>query len=867
VDAAVAESLAAGRTLVVASRHRAAALQQAWARARVAAGDAVWRTPEILTFDAWLAREWLRARDQGRLLSPRQLLNAAQERRIWAQVLSELEQQGGGEPLVVHAQALVHAATRARRSLVDVAAHAVTAEERLLAAALARVDRVCESRGWLVPGLARPADLAGLDPDPPLFVGFTELPPLARSLTAIAAAGPGVMAPLPAPQGTPLLFAAVDARDELRAAAAWCRELLREDPARRLLVVNRGASLPMPLAGELLWQSFAIGTRASLGEAPDPSLLTVEGGQPLLTHALVSDALAALELATGPVTFAALSRLLRSPHFELLPQRQGLAVELALREGHPSHHRMRDVLAALQALERDVPGSARLGAALGGLAALATGRSRSGAAVWAARFDEALRALGFPGPLVADSRAAQRLARWNELLDEFATLDAVGSPLDVAAALALLRELARQGRHDAASLDASITLTAEGGDPLVHYDGIWVLGLTEAAWPEAPRPDPFVSLAQQVRGKWPEANVALRARQARGELAAWQARTSRLILSHALHDGDVPQRPARLVADLDPWAPADPATPVPAPALECIVDESLAPLATAGAPLALHHGTRVVELQHQCAFRAQAQLRLGAEPLETPPEGINARVRGQLLHAALEALWGTLGSRDALLALDAGGRAALCERSWEEARRKVLARLPLPPGPRALERERERDLELLHRLLEIESARGPFSVESRERRLEATFDGPTLRLQLDRIDAFADGSHRIIDYKSGRAPRIRARDDPPDPLQLAVYATALDAAGERPAAVALMSASRVQPRYAGVGAAGSEAAQGLDEVDDWEALLPCWRAAIVRLVHEHVAGAAAVEPLDEACRTCHLHGFCGIGADEGSDDE
>ena len=67
-------------------------------------------------------------------------------------------------------------------------------------------------------------------------------------------------------------------------------------------------------------------------------------------------------------------------------------------------------------------------------------------------------------------------------------------------------------------------------------------------------------------------------------------------------------------------------------------------------PMPLPAGTRAIELQSRCPFRAYAQLRLGAEPLETPVPGITPRERGRLLHRALELLWRRLGDSRGLTA-------------------------------------------------------------------------------------------------------------------------------------------------------------------------------------------------------------------------
>jgi probable DNA repair protein len=718
-------------------------------------------------------------------------------------------------------------------------------------------------------GLMRPADLRGLRTDPPVFAGFAQLPALAEQVCG------GVTQPLPLPEAraVPQRFEAIDAVGEVEAAADWCRAQLAESPEKRLLVIDRGSGLPLSQVGALLWDRLVEGSRASLGEPPEAGLLGIEGGQRLMEQGLFDDALATLSLAQDPIAFETLSQLLRSAHLSLLPPAAALRLEQALARASRQHATLAEWLGALDRIAERVPGAREVGARLGQVLAPLRIRQTASATLWAARFDTALRSLGFPGQGGLDSRQAQRLARWNELLDELATLDAVAPALRVGEALTQLVQLARHGRHEAASGDAAITLAEEGGDPVADYDGIWVLGLTGTRWPEPPRPDPFIPLAAQRQAGWSEASVALRMQAARFELQAWRARTSTLVLSHGRYAGDVHQLPSPLIEDVEPR----PAPPIPGAlavaTLTAMDDARLTALAPFAAVVVLPRGVRSIELQQACAFRAQGELRLGARPLNLPIEGIDARLRGDLLHAALQELWASIGDSEALSRLDETARVALCERAWQRATPAVLAREVLLPPARSLARERARGVALLMGLLAVESERDPFRVQHREQPRTLDLGGPTLRLRIDRIDTFADGSRRVIDYKTGSNARAQFFDELPEPVQLAVYATALHAAGEAPQALALLSVSARRLRFSGGGQQGTAAAMGLIEVPMWERRFEAWQRIIEALAAAHVAGVADIAPLQGACTYCHLQGFCRIGiatanhADDAAGDE
>ena len=78
------------RSVIVPSPQRAAALRWNWARLQQARGREVWSTPDITTWEGWLARQWQQAVQAGRVAAQLRVLSRSQERRQWEQVLQEL---------------------------------------------------------------------------------------------------------------------------------------------------------------------------------------------------------------------------------------------------------------------------------------------------------------------------------------------------------------------------------------------------------------------------------------------------------------------------------------------------------------------------------------------------------------------------------------------------------------------------------------------------------------------------------------------------------------------------------------------------------------------------------------------------------
>jgi probable DNA repair protein len=861
MDAPVAAALASGRSVIVPSPQRAAALGLAWARAQIAGGKSVWSSPDILTWDAWLRREWERARADGHVSGHLLCLGSGQELLVWEAVLDELEP---GSSLQQFAPELMRSAARAVQEGVRLG-NAGSDEEALLVRALARVRERCRRESLVAMSLLPLEELEKVvqaAAKAPLIVGQ-------QRLTAMQAAlghSKWPTAPLlaPAPQGgdqAAQFVRAASFEAELNAAAEWCHRLLGQDGTRRLLIVSALAEPRLPALGNLLWRALSAGTKQETAALRDPALLAIEGGESLLEHGLIADALDALQLLQDPVETAHLGRVLLSPYFGLGTDGARARLELELRDRGRARWTLTDLRQVL-ALGSSQPVAGAFAAWLSQLARLGNARAAS-ASAWAREFSDSLERCGFAANSQLDSRDAQRLERWNELLDEFASLDCVSRPLSGTAALHLLRALAARGRHRAASGDAAITLTDELGDPVIDYDGIWVMGLAENRWPRPPRPNPFVPLTEQRRCNWPEAGVSQRMEQARWAQHSWGARASQLVLSYPAMEGDVHHRPSSLLsAAAEQWLDVTAQHPALRIGLARLVEAeegmpAVAPDSDA-VQRRLRNGVKLLELQQQCAFRAQAQLRLGAAPPLPVSDGIDKRLRGTLLHRTLEGLWQDFQDQQRLAALNEAQRIEAIERCWQQAVAKT-PRDRLPADPRMMAREALRTRRILVRVLELETRRAPFRVQEREQCLPLVIDGWELNLRIDRVDEL-QGGRLLIDYKSGAPDRMRLDDANARPIQLAAYVAAMLAQGAAADAVALLSLS---PREKDMGFSGRARDAGLlagkmAEQEGWDNLTTSWQLQIRQLIHDHVNGLAAVAPLPGACDYCHLDSLCRI---------
>jgi ATP-dependent helicase/DNAse subunit B len=282
-------------------------------------------------------------------------------------------------------------------------------------------------------------------------------------------------------------------------------------------------------------------------------------------------------------------------------------------------------------------------------------------------------------------------------------------------------------------------------------------------------------------------------------------------------------------------------------------------------------GSSVLTSQSQCAFKAFATARLGAEGWEPAQAGLSAKQRGQLLHAVLNAIWsgppaglrshGDLVEIEDLRAFVEGHVQEILNQEMPASAREQMPR-------RYWELEATRLVELLTEWLRYEAARAPFEVTGTEVKREEAIAGLALKLRLDRVDRLNDGSFLVIDYKTGDVSPKLWEMPRPDDVQLPLYAGfALERETQPLGGLVFAKVRAGNNCFAGrVGDAKGLLLPGIGastalvkrklEVED----LLAWRHYIERMAHEFLEGRADVDPREfpATCDRCGLQAVCRI---------
>lgn len=863
---------AAKVTAITPNRRLAQELAREFDSTQGAAGLEVWEAADVLPAGAFIERLYDDARYSDACAALPRLLTDTQEQELWQ---AAIRSSRWGELLLAVSQA----ASDCRRAWTlahewgiagalenfpgndDARAFAEWAKDYVR-----RCQRDGNTDGARLPDLLAPLLGNPALRQPALLVvyAFDVVPPQLRNfLDACAQRGIEVQTCGPRPRpGAVQRLAFASAREELDAAARWARARIEAGTGRIGVVVPelgpRRREVARVFAGVMRPAHNLPGT----GPADLPFNISI--GAPLADFPLVRAALSIIELAGAEVGFEQAAKLIRSPFLAGAESGMGRRahLEAALRKVAP----VRLTLGKLVGLVEADPDLRRL------LDALFT-RAKSGAfgerspQDWGRHFSELLAAAGFPGDRSLDSIEFQTRAKFNETLAELAKLEQVAPKMSFAHALARLRRMCADTLFQPESPNAPVQVLGVLESAGLEFDALWVSGLSEEAWPLRARPNPFLPPALQRQAGIPEASPEATLARARRITEGWLAAAGEVILSHPEMDADR----ALIVSPLVAAVPAGPVQMLPgagypryrdlihaASKAETVADGQAPPLVTRTP----RGGTRILADQAACPFRAFARHRLGAESLEEPVEGPDARTRGVLLHALMKELWSELKTSEALqhdcaAAIGKAVATAVADAGLEEP----FAGL-----------ERTRLAKLAREWLEVERARAPFTVVATEEKRKLVVAGLELNGRIDRMDRLESGGHALIDYKTGRPTPNEWLGERPDDPQLPLYALN---ASEDVAAIAFAKLRTGEMRYMGF-SRDKDALPKVQQAQDWAALLAGWKQEIEFLGASFAAGDARVDPKQQlaTCRYCDLQPLCrvyerlnALAADEGSADD
>ncbi len=503
------------------------------------------------------------------------------------------------------------------------------------------------------------------------------------------------------------------------------------------------------------------------------------------------------------------------------------------------------------------------------LAKLANMPAQQSAHAWAQQFAAQLQSMGWPGERTLNSAEYQQHQRWQELLSvDLGQIDAVlSTPLTAARALQLLTQMAQETLFQTQTReDARVQVLGMLEAVNLNFDYLWIGGMTQEDWPQAPAPNPFIPLALQRTCHMPHASAERELTYSRTLTARLSQCAPQVIFSYAMQQGDQTLAPSALIAHIQevheqravhepplhtPFVGAVRESPVSTGIDVALGGEQCIGLIDDHAPPwrpteKLHGGASLFKHQSACPFRALAKVRLGVQPLPSAQPTITPAERGIYLHNILEQLWNHIKDHATLCQYNQAELESLVKTCVDAVLTRHASQRPYALRPRYQALERTRLLELALAWLAIEKQRPSFRVVATESTQSVEFAGLSLTLRLDRQDELDNGARLVIDYKTGVCAATQWFGERPDDPQLPLYGIT----SPQPVqglAFAQVIAGKLQ--FKGI-SAEDYAIVGVQAVDQshpqqaqgWGDFYAGQQATLTRLAEQFKAGYARVDP-------------------------
>lgn len=811
--------------IITASRRLARELEAAFAAQQQQAGVLSWVTPSIHFWNDWCKQQ---LENVANPLDLPVAIDSFSSAILWERCIRKHAPDGlpAMSGYVRQARAAWQRRSDWNVPLPILVNAARSPDEQLFATAATDYQELLESGGW-VDRDAFPALVADLldgnkinAPQEAVFAGYDRFAPaVMRVIDSLTATGCNVQSAPEADAGGDVSIASFEDGDaEMRAAGAWARIVLQDNPDAKVAIVDPALQNNADRSARLVREGLAPGWQYA--GAAHRTAVNVSYGRNLSEFPAIACALLILRWIHHGLSTKDLSLLLRSKCLVADSTAGRSRLELVLR-------RLPDRAWSVESLLPVVKGRDESADSLGwirGMEAIAGLQEdlqrEASPAHWAICMDALLNDWNWPGERPLDSGEFQLINRWRDLLNEFARTAIVAPKLrfsDAVQRIALLAgDVVFQREAEAGVVSLMGTLEAAG----IEFDHVWVSGLHTGQWPPSGNSSPLMSREIQKEYAMPDATPADTLQFSRRVLKRLTGCAPEVVLSWPQSDGESELAASSLLDTISHKKFSGVTDPGWHAVQFCghdkteIVHDDPVPAVTAGEEVG--GGAYTVQQQSVEPFTAFVYGRLGVKRPDTIETGISPSERGNIIHKALNTLFAGNPSQAEIKAWDTTSFDQRLGSAIDTALGDHLRHADTT-HTRLLGLERTRLFRLLRSFVAKEISRPEFAVAHVEKSINFEAFGISLGLRIDRIDRLADGSLLVIDYKTGMPKNLLNRDGDPLDLQLVVYADALN---ENIGGLALVNIDSRSISYKGTGGSVEWDAARRDE---WPERLQAWR--------------------------------------------
>jgi probable DNA repair protein len=874
------------------ARHLLGKIEQAY----INEGAVAWPSPDVVSFDSWLLQCWQQRfdgmdADAVDYLTYQSLLSPEQTLVLWERVIRKTS---GAELLNISATA--KAASKARQlglqwviNQGDSSFNSYHIDLSTFKQWHVAYKTELAKGGWVDKVLLHELvseliEQAYLDcPQQIVLAGFDVYTPTQKACwEMLAAKGCEVAEFSPYEQANSVqVLAAMDEREEAELMAQWARECLDENPNAVIGIV----APELDAQRETIEAAFKAAFYPSITYAVDVPFekpYNVSLGLSLSTYAPIQQSLRLLQFFSQPLPLNELCLLLRSSFITAGQAEWGnrARLEVLLRKRGFLACSVNQLHKALQPFEDDPSICPQFLLSLNEVIEhLSAKPNRVMPSEWVSVFRALLTAIGVQGDRELSSTEYQVFQAWDDVLRSFATLDAVYQVIDYATALSALRRLLGERVFQPETPPVPVQIMGLMEAAGHTFDALWVCGLHDKTWPPAPQPSPFLPIAEQRAQGLVQSSAEHQYQYAKQVTQNCTGSAPTVRFSYSQSNGDTSQALSPLIEDYPLVSKEQLLKQQPVNRVEqrlgsdaiSLIEDITGPVVETGA--ISQGGVGVIKDQAACPFKAFAHYRLRAKAMEEPEPGIDARLRGSLVHSCLERLWQQVRTHQALGEISADEQKALVEGIVTQVIERESHRTPVLKKAFG-QLETQRISQLLLDWLLIDGEREPFEVIATELKQTLTVGQLQLNTVIDRVDKLQDGSTAIIDYKTGDCNINKWFGERPDEPQLPLYSV-FGSEGVNSMSFAQLKKGKI--KYEGLSDSGDNFStlKRLDESkkadeDDWNRQMTHWQRVLSSLSDEFVAGDARVSPMPKACDYCDLTSLCRINEQAelaGVDDE
>jgi len=655
-----------------------------------------------------------------------------------------------------------------------------------------------------------------------------------------------------------------DSHAECRAAVAWAKQKLADNPKAQLAIISPVLGSIRRELVDLLDDTFhpetLLPSRCESARCYDLSL-----GLALTEYPIVHSALQLLRLAStkANMNFEEVTPILLDVYWGNPAEMDARAqLDAYLRQHLNASYSLETLLKQANKLQTDGVQLLALIEHLGLVAQFQNqSQPRQLPSDWVAIFVSLLDALywaknrGLANQGLS-SHEYQAQQAFFKCLKELGTLDTIFGKITANEAVQKVAELCNATMFQAEAVgDIHIQILGLLETPAVQLDAVWALNMNDQHWPPAVRLNPLLPAELQRSRGTPNASAGIQSEFAALVHQRLMVSAPEIVFSYAIKEDERELRSSPLLSNghiqsaSQPSAVQTLAERLALPTALQMLDDFMAPAILPDERV--RGGVSLFARQATCPAWAFYQYRLGANKLETPIDGLDNMSRGSLLHQVLQYFWQDCKNLSNLKAMDDDQRVTAIDLAIEKSLHALRNELSINLPPQVMQIEQQRLQQLLQFWLDLELERADFEVQACEEKHSLTVEGLPLTFTIDRIDRLTDGGFVVIDYKTSSVVANKSwADDRIAEPQLPIYA-ALALKDEQVVAVCFAKIRTDEIKFIGLSAddsvlpdvtalANARKSSAFKRFENWDALMQHWDASLKSIAQEIKAGVAGV---------------------------